>query len=56
MRNELSILVENPEGKIPLGRPRRGWEDAIKIYLKEIGYEDVDWIHPAKNKILDRLL
>jgi len=32
------------EGKTPLGRPRRGWEDNIKIDLQEVGYGDVDWI------------
>jgi hypothetical protein len=34
-----SILVEKPEGKEPLGRPRRRWEDNIKVGLQEIGWE-----------------
>jgi hypothetical protein len=34
--NEYKILVGEPEGKRPLGRPRRGWEDNIKINLREI--------------------
>jgi hypothetical protein len=37
MRNTYSILVGKPEGKRPLGRPRRGWEDDMKVYVREIG-------------------
>ena len=33
-----------PEGKRPLGRPRRRWEDDIKIYLQEVGCGGTDWI------------
>jgi hypothetical protein len=36
-----------PEGRRPLGRPRRRWEDNIKMDLAEIGFGDVDWIHLA---------
>jgi hypothetical protein len=36
------VLVEKPEGKRPLGRPRRRWEDSIRKDLREIGWEDVD--------------
>ena len=36
------VLVGKPEGKKPLGRPRRGWEDNIKIDLQEVGWEP--WI------------
>jgi hypothetical protein len=36
------ILVEEPEGKRPLGRPRHGWEANIRIDLREIGWEGVD--------------
>ena len=32
------VLVWKPEGKRPLGRPRRRWEDNIKMYLQEVGY------------------
>jgi hypothetical protein len=37
-----NILVGRPEGKRPLGRPRRRWEDNIKVDLGEIGFRDVD--------------
>jgi hypothetical protein len=45
MRNEYTMLVRNPEGKRPLGNPENRWKDNIKMYLKEIGWEGVDWIH-----------
>jgi hypothetical protein len=41
-RNEYTILVEKPEGKRPLGRPRRGWVDNIKIDLRKIGWDGMD--------------
>ena len=41
------VLVGKPEGKIPLGRPRRRWEDNIKMDLKEVGCEGMDWIELA---------
>jgi hypothetical protein len=37
VRNEYSILVGKPEGKRPLGRPWRGWEDKIGMDLRQIG-------------------
>jgi hypothetical protein len=43
-------LVERPEGRKPLGRPRRRWEDNIKMYLQEVGWEGVDWIDMAQDK------
>jgi hypothetical protein len=39
----------NPEGKRPLGRPRRGWEDNIDMDHSEIGWGDMDWIHLAQD-------
>ena len=42
------VMVGNPEGKRPLGRPRRRWEDNIKIDLQEVGWESVDWINLAE--------
>jgi hypothetical protein len=41
-RNAYRILVGKPEGKRPLGRPRHRWLDNIKIYLREIGWGDMD--------------
>jgi hypothetical protein len=42
-RNAYRILVGKPEGKRPLGRPRRRWVDNIKIDLREIGWDGVVW-------------
>jgi hypothetical protein len=47
MRKACRILVWEPEGKKPLGRPRRRWADNIKIELREIRRDDVDWINLA---------
>jgi hypothetical protein len=38
------VLVGKPEGKRPLGRPRRRWEDNIKMYLQEVGGSCRDWM------------
>jgi hypothetical protein len=38
------------KGPRPLGRPRRRWEDNIKMDLREIGFGDVDWIHLARDR------
>jgi hypothetical protein len=46
-------LVGNPEGKRPLGRPRRWWENNIKIDLQEVGCGDMYWIDLAQDR--DRL-
>jgi hypothetical protein len=43
-RNVYGLLVGKPEGKRPLGRPRRRWMDNIKMDLLEIGLSVVDWI------------
>jgi hypothetical protein len=45
VRGAYNILVGRPEGRRPLGRPRRRWEDNIKIGLREIGFGNVDRIH-----------
>jgi hypothetical protein len=47
MRNAYRILVGKPEGKRPLGRPRRRWVDNIKMDLRETGLDGVDWIDLA---------
>jgi hypothetical protein len=39
-----------PEGKRPLGRPRRRWVDNIKMDLRDIGWDVVDWIDMAQDK------
>jgi len=43
-------LVGKPEGMRPLGRPRRRWEDNIKMDLKELGCGDMDWIKLAQDR------
>jgi hypothetical protein len=43
----MKIFVGQPEGKRSLGRTMRRWEDNIKMNLREIGWEGVDWIHVA---------
>jgi hypothetical protein len=43
-RNVCRLLVGKPEGKRPLGRPRRRWINTIKMYLLEIGLSVADWI------------
>ena len=44
------ILVGKPEGRRPLGRPRRSWEDNIKMDLQEVGSEGMDWIELAQDR------
>jgi hypothetical protein len=46
-RNTYRTLVGNPERKILLGRPRSSWVDNIKMELKEISWEVMDWIYVA---------
>jgi hypothetical protein len=50
MRGAYNILVGKPEGRRPLGRSRRGWEDNIKMDLREIGFGNVDWIHLTQDR------
>jgi hypothetical protein len=49
-RNACRIMVGNPEGKIPLGRPRRRWVDNIKMDLREVGWGVRDWIYLAEDR------
>jgi hypothetical protein len=49
-RNAYRILVGNPGGKRPLGRPRRRWVDNIKMDLREIGWNGRDWIDLAQDR------
>jgi hypothetical protein len=46
-RNAYRIVVGKPEGKTPLGRPRRRWVDNIKIDVREIEWDGMDWIDLA---------
>jgi hypothetical protein len=47
-RNLCRVLVGKPEGKRLLGKPRRRWEDGIKMGFREIGWGGVEWIHLAQ--------
>jgi len=51
-RNLERDLLRKPEGKRPIGRPRRGWEDNIKMDLQEVGCGCMEWIELAQD--LDR--
>jgi hypothetical protein len=55
-RNACSILMGKPEGKRPLGRPRRWWMDTIKMVLREIGWDSMDWIDLAQDRYQWRAL
>jgi hypothetical protein len=45
------VLVGRPEGKRPLGSPRRRWEDKIKLDLRETGIDGANWIRLAQNSV-----
>jgi len=49
-RGVYRVLVGKPEGKKPLGRPRRRWEDNIKMVLREVGCGVMDWIELAEDR------
>jgi hypothetical protein len=49
-RNAYRLVVGKPEGKRPLGRPRRRWVDNIRMDLGEVGWGDVDWIGLAQDR------
>ena len=49
-RNAYRVLVGKPESKRPLGRPRRRWEDNIKLDLREVGCDPRDWIALAEDR------
>jgi hypothetical protein len=49
-RKLYKVLFGNPEEKRPLARPTRRWEDGIKIHLREVGWEGVEWIHLAQDR------
>jgi hypothetical protein len=49
MRNSYKIFVGRPDGNREFGRPRYRWKGNIRIYLRELGWEGVDWIHLAQD-------
>jgi hypothetical protein len=49
-RNAYRILVGKPEGRRPLGRPRRRWVDNIKMDLRGIGWDGIYWIELAQDR------
>jgi hypothetical protein len=49
-RKAHKVLVGKPEGKRPLGTPRRRWVDNIKIDLREMGWDGMDWIDLGQDK------
>jgi hypothetical protein len=49
-RKVYKVLVGKPEGKRPLGRPRRRWEDGIRMDLRDIDWGSVEWIQLAQDK------
>jgi hypothetical protein len=49
-RSVYRVLVGKPKGKRPVERPRRRWEDRLKMDLREIGWGCVEWIHLAQDR------
>jgi hypothetical protein len=50
-RSVYRVLDGRPKGKRPLGRPRHRWEDNIKMGLREIGIDDMNWIWLTQDRI-----
>jgi hypothetical protein len=50
-RGAYRVLVGRPEGKRPLARPRRRWEDNIKMDLTEKGIDGANWIRLAQDRV-----
>jgi hypothetical protein len=48
-RSSYIVLVGSPVGKRELGRPRRTWEDNIKMYLQAVGWGGMDWTHMTQD-------
>jgi hypothetical protein len=49
-RGVYRVLVGKPERRRPIERPRRRWEDNIKMYLQEVGCGDMDWLELAQDR------
>jgi hypothetical protein len=50
------VMVGKPEGKRPLGRPRRRWEDGVRVDLRQTGWGSVEWIQLADDRNRWRVL
>jgi hypothetical protein len=50
-RGAYRVLIGRSEGKRPLGRPSRRWEDNIKMDLREIGIDGANWIRLAQDRV-----
>jgi hypothetical protein len=50
-RGVYRILIGKPEGKKPQRKPRRRWEDNIKMNLREIGIDEANWIRLAQDRV-----
>jgi hypothetical protein len=50
-RGVCRVMVGRPEGKRPLGRSRRRWEDNIKLVLREIGIERANWVRLSQDRV-----
>jgi len=50
-RGVYRVLIGRPEGKRPLGRPRRRWENNIKMDLREIRIDEANWIQLAQDRV-----
>jgi hypothetical protein len=46
----MTLSVRKPEGKRPHGRPKRRWEDSIKMNLQDLGCGGMGWIEPAQDR------
>jgi hypothetical protein len=55
-RSVYRVLVRKPAGKRPMGRPKRRWEDNIKMDLQEVGCGGMDWIELAQDRDRWRVL
>jgi hypothetical protein len=55
-RNVYKVLMGKPEGNRPFGRPRRRWEDGIRMELREDGWGSVEWIRLSQNRNRSRAL
>jgi hypothetical protein len=49
-REMYRVLVGKPEGRRPLGKPRRSWEDNIKMDFQEVGFGGMDWVDLAQGR------